>query len=134
LVSSKFTIEENTSEIFSSRISPDDTMLAVSHANGMVKLYTVDGGDEMYHLNGTSKDDHPNSHPYPITCLKWKPFKAGELNSHFLMAVCADGSVLEWCPRMEDKMEKVLEIKDNNLLCFDFNHVGSKFALAGKMR
>lgn len=66
----------------------------------------------------------------PTTCIRWRP-PIHSSSKQILVSVNSDGSICHFHAPSGKLLHK-MNLKDNCLLCLDYNMLGSQFAVAGK--
>lgn len=158
-LTSKFVIKPAKSvtdapEVFCTAFSPDDASLAVSYADGSIRVFNASTGAEEFHLN--KKEDNPNaaavaglgSSPvdagadtgralknpaFPTTQVRWRPSNSESKTKNVLISVNAenDGLVCHWHVKSGKCLHRIEET-GNQIFCLDYFHNGSIFATAGR--
>lgn len=85
-----FVTESCGCEAYSTRFSPDDTLLAVSSARGMVCVYNVATGQEAFRLSRAGS--------HPVKQVIWRPeLEDSSLRTRgYLVGVGTDGQLRQW--------------------------------------
>jgi len=92
----KYRVRLSPDEICCVKVSPDNLLLAVSFANGNLKILNPNNGAEMFNI--TSEDL-----PFPVFCMCWKPQRYFD-SPQKLIGVCADGRILSWTVSMGESL------------------------------
>ncbi|KAF4709591.1 hypothetical protein FOZ62_028929 [Perkinsus olseni] len=116
-------------EVFCVRFSPDDTLMAASTSNGLIKIYNCRDGKEVYTLHSR----HTGDIVQPITQVRWRPGGSSAKTKNVLVSVNAEGVVSHWHVTTGTCMHEVTE-EGNQLFCVDYSTDGSQFATAGRER
>ncbi|KAF4654305.1 hypothetical protein FOL47_010038 [Perkinsus chesapeaki] len=116
-------------EVFCVRFSPDDSLLAASTSNGLIKIYNCRTGKEVYTLHPHPKGDVVQ----PVTQLRWRPEGSSAKTKKVLVSVNSEGVVSHWHVTTGTCMHEVTE-ENNQLFCVDYSVDGSQFATAGRER
>mmetsp|Transcript_15598 Transcript_15598/g.38625 ORF Transcript_15598/g.38625 Transcript_15598/m.38625 type:complete len:362 (+) Transcript_15598:91-1176(+) len=136
-------------EVFCCKFSPDDASLAVSYADGTIRVFNAESGAEEFTLNNR-KTDETDMEPmgegeddaliramkppcFPTTQVRWRPSGSESRTKNVLISVNAenDGEVQHWHIK-SGKCLHTIEEKDNQIFCLDYYHNGSLFATAGR--
>lgn len=148
------TVTDNPSEVFTTRFSPDGTLLAAGCGDGCVRVYSSKNGALLYEL------ENPDSKygSLPITAVRFRPTTAMSKTKNVLLVGSADGSVSHWhitsgkcldriwSKRLldnyayerkygaEEKQGQQTDGKgyENQIFCVDYRSDGAMFATAGK--
>lgn len=126
-VSPKFMLNEDSSEVFCVRFSPDDQYLAAACGTGTIRVYNALTGRRAFLLNDSAQDC------LPITQLRWRPQQSLSRTKNVLVAVGADGRITHWHASSGKCLHQIQET-ENQLFCLDFATDGSQFATAGRRR
>ncbi|EER01710.1 WD-repeat protein 51A, putative [Perkinsus marinus ATCC 50983] len=125
------TVEEDKqpAEVFCVRFSPDDTLMAASTSDGLIKIYNCRDGKEAYTLQSRRTGDIIQ----PVTQIRWRPMGASVKSQNVLVSVNAAGVVSHWHVATGACIHEVTE-EGNQLFCVDYAADGSQFATAGRER
>ncbi|EER17247.1 wd-repeat protein, putative [Perkinsus marinus ATCC 50983] len=116
-------------EVFCVRFSPDNTLLAVSTSNGLIKIYNCRDGKEIYTLQSPRTGEVIQ----PVTQIRWRPMGSSAKTQNVLVSVNAEGVVSHWHVTSASCMHEFTE-DGNQLFCVDYSPDGSQFATAGRER
>ncbi|CAD7941305.1 unnamed protein product [Amoebophrya sp. A25] len=137
-------------EVFCCRFSPDDSMLAVSYADGTIRVFDADTGAEEFTLNNRQDAGAETESPrgegeedalvkamqpptFPTTQVRWRPSGSESRTKNVLISVNAenDGEVQHWHIK-SGKCLHTIEEAGNQIFCLDYYYNGSIFATAGR--
>jgi len=130
-------------EIFCVKFSSDDQYLAVSYADGAIRVFNANTGNEEFTLNDKKADEAAEGGDemtramrqphFPTTQVRWRPAGSESRTKNVLISVNAenDGLVQHWHIKSGKCLHTIEEI-DNQIFCLDYFHNGSVFATAGR--
>jgi len=81
--------------------------MATAYADGSLSIYSSFHGDRLYHII-----DEEIS--YPITALSWRPTTIQTPDAQSFKALGADGRILYWKPKYQNKMKTLLVSETNS--------------------
>ncbi|CAD7956116.1 unnamed protein product [Amoebophrya sp. A120] len=136
-------------EVFCCKFSPDDQNLAVSYADGTIRVFNAETGSEEFTLNNRKEEEFASEDGgegeddaliramkppcFPTTQVRWRPSGSESRTKNVLISVNAenDGEVQHWHIK-SGKCLHTIEEKDNQIFCLDYYHTGALFATAGR--
>jgi WD40 repeat protein len=121
----KLTIQNNTSEIFCVRFSPDGKFLAAGCGDGAIRVFNTNNGNLAYNLQGGSNV------ALPTTSLRFRPVTATARTKNVFIAANASGTIQHW-HMTSAKCLHSFEDGDNQVYALDFNDEGTRFVTAGR--
>lgn len=119
------TLDDNPSEVFVVRFSPDGKLVAAGCNDGSIRVFNLKTG-YIHNLN-------VGKFSMPTTSLRFRPISSASKTKNVLLAVNADGSAQHW-HITSGKCLHTIKDEDNQLFCVDYNPEGTMFATAGKDR
>ena len=69
-ISHRYTLHDNSAEVFAAKFSPDCSYMGVCYSDNSVSIYSSMLGDPLYYI----KDEE---FEFPMTGLCWKPIISG---------------------------------------------------------
>lgn len=100
-------------------------MIASACSDGYIKIFDLQENRLIHSLHG-----YTGSMQTPTTCIRWRP-PVHSSTKQILVSTNSDGSICHWHAPSGKLLHKIV-LKDNCLLCLDYNLIGSAFAVAGK--
>lgn len=121
----KITIQDNTSEVFCVKFSPDGKFLAAVCGDGAIRVFNTSNGSLAYNLQGGS------SVALPTTALKFRPVTASTRTKNVFLAANAAGTVQHWHMTSGKCLHSITD-EENPVYALDYNTDGTSFVTAGK--
>lgn len=121
----KITIENNSSEVFCVRFSPDGKFLAAGCGDGAIRCFNTANGNLAYNLQGGSNV------ALPTTSLRFRPLTTQARTKNVFIAANASGFIQHW-HMTSAKCLHTIEDSDNQVFAIDYNDEGTKFVTAGR--
>ncbi|KAG2374261.1 hypothetical protein C9374_010831 [Naegleria lovaniensis] len=117
----------NDSEVFCLKFNPDSKYLAAGCSDGLVRVFSVSDGKNLYSLNTAQKQQLS----LPVTSIKFKPHYGYGSSQNILLVSGSKGVVQHWHVTSEKLLNEIVE-EDNQVYVVDYRKDGSYFATAGK--
>ncbi|CEL94177.1 unnamed protein product [Vitrella brassicaformis CCMP3155] len=152
-ISPRFILNDPSTEVFSVRFSPDDSLVAASLGNGHIKVYSTATGELTSLLTTPTPGETGTALPggrlvrlnsgiavpagpgTPITNIRWRPDTSAAAVRNVLVSVDVEGRIIHWhATKGADKKLHELREEDNQLYCIDFSTDGLMFATGGRQR
>lgn len=118
--------DDDDTEVFCVRFSPDDAMLAVGCADGVVRVFNADCGKLLYVLQREASRAQ-----LPTTCIRFRPVTETSKTRNVLLVGNADGTVQHWHITSRKCMHTITE-ENNQIYALDYRPDATQFATGGK--
>lgn len=124
-LTAKYTINNNSSEIFAAKFSPDGQFICIGCGNGAIKAFNSERGNLAFDLKPATLTS------LPTTCLKFRPEADSSKTRNVFVSVNASGVIQHW-HLTSGKCIHTLTENENSIYALDYNNDGSQFATGGK--
>eukprot|EP00824_Muranothrix_gubernata_P008875 TRINITY_DN21442_c0_g1_i1.p1 TRINITY_DN21442_c0_g1~~TRINITY_DN21442_c0_g1_i1.p1 ORF type:complete len:348 (-),score=56.91 TRINITY_DN21442_c0_g1_i1:85-1128(-) len=126
----RFSLTDNTSEVFAVQMSPDGAFVAAGFGDGSIRVHHTDSGRLAYTLHAAPSVG-TNVAAMPVTSLRFRPTASTSKTKNMLLSGNASGQLQHWHVTSGKCLHTTFE-EGNQVYAIDYTADGATFMSAGK--